>query len=30
VVREANQNLGVYAAVEQTGPVGVGDAVELI
>jgi hypothetical protein len=30
IVRDANQNLGVYAEVEETGPVAVGDAVELL
>lgn len=30
IVREANQNLGVYASVEQAGAVAVGDAVELV
>jgi uncharacterized protein YcbX len=30
IVRDANQNLGVYATVEQAGPVAVGDTVELL
>jgi len=30
IVRDANQNLGVYATVEEAGPVAVGDAVELL
>lgn len=30
IVRDANQNLGVYAGVEQAGAVAVGDAVELL
>jgi len=30
IVRDANQNLGVYATVEQAGPVAVGDLVELL
>ena len=29
IVRDANQNLGVYATVEKAGPVAVGDRVEL-
>jgi hypothetical protein len=30
IVRDANQNLGVYATVAETGLVNVGDTVELI
>jgi len=30
IVRDADQNLGVYASVEEAGPVAVGDSVELI
>jgi uncharacterized protein YcbX len=30
IVRDANQNLGVYATVEECGPVAVGDQVELL
>jgi len=30
IVRDANQNLGVYATVERAGPVSVGDPVELV
>ena len=30
IVRDAGQNLGVYAAVEQPGRVAVGDRIELI
>jgi hypothetical protein len=30
IVRDANQNLGVYATVEEAGPVAVGDSVELL
>jgi uncharacterized protein YcbX len=30
IVRDANQNLGVYATVEEPGPVAVGDSVELL
>jgi uncharacterized protein YcbX len=30
IVRDANQNLGVYATVEQTGTVAVGDTIELL
>jgi uncharacterized protein YcbX len=30
IVRDANQNLGVYATVEEAGPVAVGDTVELL
>ena len=30
VVREANQNVGVYGSIERAGRIAVGDAVELL